>query len=254
MPWLVQSNEGASPITDAFGTRAVFAVLLPASNTVVEPDMAALRPTGVTNQTYRFPFPGLPETVEDLIALVRPTVDLALACHPDRIVVAYTPEYMPSGVTASRQLRAFVEHATDLPATTASDAVAEALNTLGVNRIGLVTPFPPEANRNLETYFAAHGFSVVDAAGLGGPQERSGSTSYITEAAVRDAFERVDRPEIDVLLQVGTALVCAGYVADLEARHGKPVLAVNTATYWHALRQHGIADRLEGYGMLLRDH
>ena len=54
--------------------------------------------------------------------------------------------------------------------------------------------------------------------------------------------------------QVGTALVCAGYIADLEARHGKPVLAVNTATYWHALRQHGIADRLEGYGMLLRDH
>lgn len=232
----------------------MFSVLLPASNAVVEPDMAALRPAGVTNQSYRFPFPGLPDTVENLIDLMRPTLDLALACQPDRIVVAYTPEYMPGGVTASRRLRAFIEDATGLPATTASDAVAEALNTLDARRIGLVTPYLPEANRNLEAYFTAHGFSIVNAAGLASAQERPGSTSRITEAAVRDAFARVDRPEVEVLLQVGTALVCAGFVADLESHHGKPVLAVNTATYWLALRQHGIADRLDGYGMLLKDH
>jgi maleate isomerase len=232
----------------------VFSVLLPASNAVVESDMAALRPAGVTNQSYRFPFPGLPDTVEDLIDLMRPTLDLALACQPDRIVVAYTPEYMAESVTASRRLRAFIEDATDLPATTASDGVATALNTLGARRIGLVTPYPPEANRNLEAYFASLGFSIVGAAGLGSAQERPGSTSRITEAAVREAFARVDKPEVEVLLQVGTALVCAGFVADLESLHGKPVLAVNTATYWLALRQHGIADRLDHFGILLKDH
>ena len=216
--------------------------------------MAALCPRGVTNQSYRFPFPDPPETVEGLIDLMRPTLDLALACEPDRIVVAYTPEYMASSVTASQRLRAFIEDATGLPATTASDAVAAALNTLGARKIGLVTPYPMEANRNLEAYFAAHGFSVVDAAGLGSAQERPGSTSRITEAAVRDAFARVDRPEVEVLLQVGTALVCAGFVADLESQHGKPVLAVNTATYWLALRQHGIDDRYDSYGILLKDH
>ena len=45
--------------------------MLPATNAVVEPDMAALRPAGVTNQSYRFPFPGLPDTFEDLIDLMR---------------------------------------------------------------------------------------------------------------------------------------------------------------------------------------
>jgi len=40
----------------------------------------------------------------------------------------------------------------------------------------------------------------------------------------------------------------------LEARHGKPVIAVNSATYWLALREHGITDRLDGYGMLLASH
>ncbi len=67
-------------MTDALGLRAVFSVLLPATNVMVEPDMAVLRPAGVTNQTYRFPFPSMPETVEGLIELMRPTLDMALAC------------------------------------------------------------------------------------------------------------------------------------------------------------------------------
>lgn len=35
---------------------------------------------------------------------------------------------------------------------------------------------------------------------------------------------------------------------------GPPVLAINTATYWHALRQHGIRDRIQGWGSLLAEH
>ena len=73
-------------------------------------------------------------------------------------------------------------------------------------------------------------------------------------ADVRDAFARVDAADVEALVQVGTNLVCAGFAADLEARHAKPVIAVNTATYWLALRRHGIADRLDGHGILLRCH
>ena len=32
---------------------------------------------------------------------------------------------------------------------------------------------------------------------------------------------------------------------------GKPIIAINTATYWHALRASGIKDRMEGFGRLL---
>jgi maleate isomerase len=34
----------------------------------------------------------------------------------------------------------------------------------------------------------------------------------------------------------------------------KPVLAINTATYWHALRTNGIMDKVPGYGSLLMEH
>jgi maleate isomerase len=35
---------------------------------------------------------------------------------------------------------------------------------------------------------------------------------------------------------------------------GKPVLAINAATYWWALRRNGIADPIDGFGALLREH
>ena len=34
----------------------------------------------------------------------------------------------------------------------------------------------------------------------------------------------------------------------------KPVIAVNTALYWHALRRNGINDIVEGFGSLLERH
>ena len=35
---------------------------------------------------------------------------------------------------------------------------------------------------------------------------------------------------------------------------GKPVLAVNTCTYWHALRSLGIDDKIDGFGSLMLEH
>jgi maleate isomerase len=34
---------------------------------------------------------------------------------------------------------------------------------------------------------------------------------------------------------------------------GKPVIAINTATYWNALRQNGIMDKKEGFGRLMAE-
>ena len=35
---------------------------------------------------------------------------------------------------------------------------------------------------------------------------------------------------------------------------GKPVIAINTATYWHALRTCGIHDKKAGFGSLLEHY
>jgi maleate isomerase len=68
---------------------------------------------------------------------------------------------------------------------------------------------------------------------------------------LRDAIRRVDGPEVEAIVQVGTNLCMARLAGIAEEWLDKPVIAINTATYWWALRSNGIADRVAGYGSLL---
>ena len=42
--------------------------------------------------------------------------------------------------------------------------------------------------------------------------------------------------------------------ATLETELDKPVIAINAATYWHALRTNHIDDQIQGFGQLLSQH
>ena len=53
-------------------------------------------------------------------------------------------------------------------------------------------------------------------------------------------------------IQVGTNLSMIELAATLEEELGKPVVAINTATYWHAMRALGITDQFGGFGSLFR--
>jgi maleate isomerase len=62
----------------------------------------------------------------------------------------------------------------------------------------------------------------------------------------------VDHSTVDCLLQVGTNLLATSLVEQLELELGKPVVAVNTATYWYALRQLNIHQPGAGSGQLMQ--
>jgi maleate isomerase len=53
---------------------------------------------------------------------------------------------------------------------------------------------------------------------------------------------------------VGTNLAFAQLAGIAEFWLDKPVIAINTATYWWALRQAGISDHISGFGKLLMEH
>ena len=55
-------------------------------------------------------------------------------------------------------------------------------------------------------------------------------------------------------MQVGTNLAFAEVAPMAEFWLGKPVIAINTATYWHALRRNGIMDWFEGFGALMEEY
>ena len=75
--------------------------------------------------------------------------------------------------------------------------------------------------------------------------------AHTTDAMCRNALRQLDGDDVDAIVQVGTNLSMVRFAAAAELFLGKPVIAINTATYWHALRAVGIADRLQGFGRLL---
>ena len=69
-----------------------------------------------------------------------------------------------------------------------------------------------------------------------------------------DVIEQIDDDSVDAIVQVGTNLSFVRQAAALESELNKPVLAINVATLWHALRTTGIDDRMVGFGRLLQEH
>jgi maleate isomerase len=119
----------------------------------------------------------------------------------------------------------------------------------GIKRISVITPYMPVGDQQVRKFFADCGFEVVNLKGLKCPGPML--IAHVSEAELRDAIIEVDDPSVDAIVQVGTNLAMARVAGIAEFWLGKPVIAINTATYWWALRQNGIDDKIQGFGKLL---
>jgi maleate isomerase len=243
---------------DALGWRRKFGVIAPSTNTIVQPEFDAMRPPGVTNHFGRIHIPNDPLRGDDdftrLIDTVRremmAAIDRVMTCEPDHLVMGMSSETFWDGLDGSERLRKWVEPRAGVKVTMGSDAARQALAQYGrVRRIGVVTPYMPVADEQVRRFFTDCGFEVVRLDGL-----KCASPvliAHVSEETLRDAIRRVDGPDVEAIVQVGTNLAMARLAATAEFWLQKPVIAINTATYWAALRGNGIADGIEGFGSLL---
>jgi maleate isomerase len=248
-------------MVDALGWRMKFGVIAPSTNTVVQPEFDAMRPRGVTNHFGRIHIPNNPlrndTDFTTLIETVRrelmAAIDRVMTCEPDHLIMGMSSETFWDGLEGSERLRERVEARAGVKVSMGSDASRQALRQYGdIRRIGVVTPYMPVADAQVRRFFADCGFEVVRLTGL-----KCASPvliAHVGEGELRDAIGKVDGPEVEAIMQVGTNLAMARLAATAEFWLDKPVLAINTATYWWGLRRNGIADTIEGFGSLLLDH
>jgi len=247
-------------MTDALGWRRKLAVLVPSTNTVVQPEFDAMRPEGVTNHISRIRIPNMPLQsdadfkllVERIAAAQLEAVDSAMSCEPDHVVLGISVETFWGGLAASRTLKLELEQHTGLGVTLGAEACAAAFAQLGVKRIAVLTPYFPVGDRNVRAFFEESGYDVARITGL----KCSAPTliAHVAPQALREAAQALDGDDVDAVIQVGTNLAMGRLAAQMEAERGKPILAINACIYWHALRQNGIADRVAGWGNLLQHH
>jgi maleate isomerase len=247
-------------MTDALGWRKKFAVLIPSTNTSVQPEFDDMRPAGVTNHISRIRIPNIPlqsdADFNKLIDLIGSAQDeavvSAMSCEPDRLVLGISAETFWGGYQMSVKLKQHLLEMTKLPVSMGSEACEEVLKLYNVKTLGVVTPYWPVGDRNVIQFFEEAGFKVKRIEGL--KRTSPVDIAHTTEAELRAALVKLDGDDVDALIQVGTNLAMARLAAQAEVWLKKPVFAINTAIYWHALRHSGIEDKVEGFGSLLTKH
>ena len=252
--------DGAGAVTDILGWRHCFGVLGPSTNTVVQPDMEAMRPAGVTNHYSRIYTPNANaisnETFMAGAQLIGDnTLDAVrsvMTCSPDSLVMGMSAVTFFGGMKGANGFQAMLEQASGVKAVVGSHAVAAALRAYGgVRRVAFMSPYFPSANAEVRHYLEDAGFSVVRDRCLQCPSWTA--IANIPTATIRDCFRALDGDDVDAIVQVGTNLSAVRLAAAAELWLGKPVIAINTAIYWQALRNNGIADKIAGFGRLLEE-
>jgi maleate isomerase len=248
-------------MTDSLGYRRKFAVVAPSTNTSVQPEFDAMRPRGVTNHFARVHIPNDPIRNDDdfnqLMVNIRTelmqAIDRAMTCEPDYLVLGMSSETFWDGLDGSLALRERLETHAGVKCAMGSDACQAALKRYpGVKRLGVITPYMPVGDAQVRRFLSDCGFEVVRLKGL--QCASPVAIAHVSDRALRDAINEVNGDDVDAVLQVGTNLAMARLAGIAEFWLDKPVIAINTATYWWALRQNGIDDVIDGYGSLLLDH
>lgn len=245
---------------DALGFRRKFGVLGPSTNTIVQPDFEAMRPYGVTNHYSRIYTPNSDAVSnETFLAGARlignntlDAVHSVMTAKPDYLVMGMSAVTFFDGKKGADEFQKQVEDASGVGISIGSHACTAALNAYGgVKRLAILSPYWPAMNEQVKLYFGDMGFEVVRDHAM---QARSWiGIAEITTAQCRDALRLLDGDDVDAIIQVGTNLSMVKLAAAAELWLGKPVIAINTATYWHALRQNGIQDKIGGMGRLLEE-
>ena len=248
-------------MTDVQGYRAKFGAIGPSTNTIVQPDFDDMRPRGVTNHYSRIYTPnadaisnesfmaGTLTIAENVIDAVRSV----MTCSPDYLVMGMSAITFYGGIKGADEFVKKVVDESGIKISVGSHSTAAALNAYGgIKRIAFVSPYYPVANAEVKQFFEECGFEVVRDECLQCPTWTA--IAEEPEDKLRKVLrDDLDGDDVDAIVQVGTNLSMVRLAAEAEVWLGKPVIAINTATYWHALRANGIDDQMDGFGRLLSD-
>src|ERR1051326_3236817 len=239
------------PLQRGIAMTCHFGVLIPSTNTTAEIEYSHLVPPEwqahyarmMTSSADKTPFsPPKDEDVEyqaRLLGTARVEIVFLLQTSASLFSDDYCAE-------VTRRISA----AAGGPSFAAAMAIGEARGTPGVKRVALVSPYSEPVNASAKRYFEGrYGLSVVALEGFAATD--SYAIGQLGPENARNAFARIDRPEIEAFIVPGGNFPTMASIPGWEREFKKPVVTTNQAALWAVLRRLGSADRLPGLGRLL---
>jgi maleate cis-trans isomerase len=226
-----------------------FGVLIPSTNTTVEIEYSRLLPPTLQVHVGRLgkggdiPFsPSRPEDI-DYQAKLLGSAKVEVVCLAQTSASLFDDDY---DATTKHRMTA----GAGVPSLTSAEAIGGAVRALGARRIALVSPYSQEVIGRAQRYFAdRYGLEVMAMEGFGATDAYAIGTLSADNAT--DAFARIDRPEIEVLVVPGGNFPTMQHIAAWEQQFHKPVITTNQAALWAMMGVMKIATPLPGLGCLL---
>ena len=228
-----------------------FGVLIPSTNTTVEMECRLLPPTyqahigrlmsSAPGQTFQ---PSRDEDI-DYQARLLGTAKVELVILAQTSGSLFADDY---DETVTRRMSASAGTA----AITSAQAVGRAVRALRAQRIAIVSPYSEVVNERAARYFESkHGLETVALEGFGATD--SYAIGQLGPENARDAFTRIDRPEIEAFVVPGGNFPTMSSIAAWEQEFNKPVVTTNQAPFWAMLRHFNAGDSLPTFGRLLAE-
>jgi maleate isomerase len=227
-------------------------LLVPSSNTTVEPEFYRALPRDVTLHTARLFLTRIaPESILKMVEDMETQARLLASADVDVIVLGATAPSFLKGLGYDRELIQKIEAATGKAATTTSTALVQAIQHIGAKRVALGSAYDEKVNAIAKAFLEASGVEVVNVKGLALVDNlvvgRLGADSSYALAT------KVNCAEADAIVLSCTNWRTMDSIERIERETGKPVVSTSQASIWAALRTIGHAEPVNGYGKLLRE-
>ncbi len=227
----------------------------------MQPEFDDLRVPGVTNHYSRIVIQNANAISNETFMAgtleinehVLDAVHGVLTCAPDYLVMGMSAVTFYGGAEGAREWQQRIVDEAGIGISIGSESIAAACSAIGgIKKVALLSPYFPVANQEVIRFLSDHGIETVRDTCLQCPSWTA--IAEVDEPTIQNAVSAIDGDDVDAILQVGTNLCMLRLAATLEQELAKPVIAINAATYWHALRSNGVDDRIDGFGRLLAKH
>lgn len=226
-------------------------LLVPSSNTTVEPEFYRALPADVTVHVARLFLTQItPEAILGMVSDVEAQSRLLASADVDAIVLGATAPSFLKGLGYDREVIQRIEQACGKPATTTSTALIEAIRHLKLRKVVLAAAYDDKVNAIARAFLVANGVEVLDAQGLGLVDNLV--VGRLDSQTAYDLARRADRPDAEAIVLACTNWKTMDQIDRLERDLGKPVISTTQVSVWGALKMLGVGG-VPGYGKLLRE-
>ena len=229
----------STPANQLEGKRV--GLIVPSTNTVMEPDLYRNLPSGTTVHTSRMLLEGSVtiEAEEMMLDVYLPECARQIGTlQPDVVVFGCTSAGALRGPAYEQELAAAISKTTSAPTVTIMGAVVDELNRVGAKSVAMLTPYSEEINETIKDSLEVSGFTVPYMNGMD-VKGAFNIAAVSPEEIVDYVKEQLDGVESDCLFVSCANLRSVEVFDKIREAAGRPVVTSNQAVLQGVMRAIG---------------